>query len=742
MSAHGFLHPAVAFPESTALPPADPAVYAAGREDGAIAPDESAGDVHGRVVSPSFGPEPRLDASRSDLALPPSDTARPAAAYSASTVESRPGIPRSETVTPSSAMDRPVTIPLQSPAVTTESCPDVPRSSAVPLSPAVNRPVVVPVPVPSRPAEYVPAPAARPVGIRSAMAPDFSMDSPFAPRRTTNGNLRAGTGLYGVEAVPPHAESSRESDDFSDGNEWGDAFGEAGSDENPDPRYRAGDAGDFSPSPADLSTDESPDQNGTERLSTSREGAGVTLERNFKFSAYGTRRRATLPPMPRDDPAPEAVTPRERGRGENGRFRRNPAVGEALAELSRPAEEPSAAERAAARLRAKRPAKAGSALRLPSPGDERQSFTPQQRLLLLDTWTRSGLPAGDFAAMVGMSKHTLYLWKKHFEESGPAGLEDQARGGPGGSRMSEVTKRAILMLKQSHPEYGCERISDMLARGPALPASAGAVAKVLKEAGYEAVERPTERHPDKIRHFERARTNSLWQTDLFTFVLKRQNRRLHLVAFMDDHSRFLTGWGLFSSPSTEMVIETLKSAVASYQAPAELLTDNGPQYVTWRGHSKFSTACTDLGIKQIVARPRRPQTLGKVERFWGTLWREFLGAAIFVNSADAHARIGGFIDGYNFERPHQSLGGLTPADRYLDDAREVKAEMSRRMSENAARLARGEAPVAAEGRGLLTPSYFPGESEVVDAEPRPGADPLTAGLTAAAGMEGEDHDRY
>jgi hypothetical protein len=36
--------------------------------------------------------------------------------------------------------------------------------------------------------------------------------------------------------------------------------------------------------------------------------------------------------------------------------------------------------------------------------------------------------------------------------------------------MPEVTKRAILMLKTAHPEYGCERISDLPARGPALPA--------------------------------------------------------------------------------------------------------------------------------------------------------------------------------------------------------------------------------------------------------------------------------
>ncbi len=91
------------------------------------------------------------------------------------------------------------------------------------------------------------------------------------------------------------------------------------------------------------------------------------------------------------------------------------------------------------------------------------------------------LPAKDFAALIGISKHTLYSWKKRFQEHGPAGLMDGERGPKRGSRVPEITRRAILMMKQANPEYGCQRISDMLLRGPALPASPGAVGRVLKE---------------------------------------------------------------------------------------------------------------------------------------------------------------------------------------------------------------------------------------------------------------------
>jgi len=273
-------------------------------------------------------------------------------------------------------------------------------------------------------------------------------------------------------------------------------------------------------------------------------------------------------------------------------------------------------------------------------------LTPEQRLLLLDTWQRSGLPARDFAPLVGVSRHTLYAWKKKFEAEGPAGLMARPRGAPEGSRLPELTKRTILMLKQANPDWGVERISATLLRGPGLGASPGAVARVLHEAGYELEEAPTKPHPDKVRSFERAKPGQLWQTDLFTFVLKRQNRRVYLVAFLDDHSRFVVSYGLHASQSTALTLEVLRAGLTSYGPPEEILTDNGAQYVTWRGKSAFTKELEKRGIKQIVASPRRPQTLGKIERFWGTLWRECVEAAIFLDLGDAQRRIGLFIDHY------------------------------------------------------------------------------------------------
>jgi transposase InsO family protein len=336
----------------------------------------------------------------------------------------------------------------------------------------------------------------------------------------------------------------------------------------------------------------------------------------------------------------------------------------------------------------------GGSLRKKEDPAPRKELTPEDRLLILDTWNRSGLPAGDFSGLVGIAKHTLYNWKRRFEEQGPAGLMDRQKGPGKGSKLPEITRRTILMLKESNPEWGCERISAMLLRGPALPASPGAVARVLKEAGYVSGEEPTRPHPDRPREFERAKPNELWQTDLFTFILKRQNRRVHLVGFMDDHSRFIVAYGLHATQSAALVIEVLRSGITSYQAPGEILTDNGAQYITWRGKGAFTRECEKRGIRQIVAKPRRPQTLGKIERFWGTLWRECVEMAVFLDLADAQRRIGLFIDHYNFQRVHSGIGGLVPGDRFFGAAPEILKALKARVAANCLELARNGIPKA------------------------------------------------
>lgn len=320
------------------------------------------------------------------------------------------------------------------------------------------------------------------------------------------------------------------------------------------------------------------------------------------------------------------------------------------------------------------------------------AFDPAQRLMLLDTWLKSGLPATDFGQLVGVSGHTLYAWRRRFQEHGPEGLTD-TRIMVRGSKLSEVTKRSILLLNQMHPDFGPERISALLERGPGLGASPNAVARVLREAGVEAdAKRKAPVHVDRVRRFERATPNQMWQTDIFTFMMRRQNRRVFLVIFLDDHSRYVMGYGLHASMSTALVGEVFRAAATNYGPPQQVLSDRGPQYHTWRGTSQFKKLLRTYGVEQIVSRPQHPETLGKTERFWKSLWAECLAAAVFLDIEDARRRIGLYIDWYNFHRPHQGIGNAVPADRFFGAAQEVKERLKAQVAANALVLARDGEP--------------------------------------------------
>src|SRR5208283_2637484 len=92
---------------------------------------------------------------------------------------------------------------------------------------------------------------------------------------------------------------------------------------------------------------------------------------------------------------------------------------------------------------------------------------------------------------------------------------------------------------------------------------------------------PKKRDLTRPRFFERATPNQMWQSDIFTFRLG--GKYAYIVAFLDDYSCYVTGFGLYRSPTGEAVIETFRRAVGEYQPPKEMRSDRGRQYTSWRG---------------------------------------------------------------------------------------------------------------------------------------------------------------
>jgi hypothetical protein len=80
-------------------------------------------------------------------------------------------------------------------------------------------------------------------------------------------------------------------------------------------------------------------------------------------------------------------------------------------------------------------------------------------------------------------------------------------------------------------------------------------------------------------------------------------------------------------------------------------------------------------------------TLGKIERFWKTIFNEFLSRAQFDSFENAQDRIRFWIKYYNYKRPHQGIGGLCPADRFFEIQSALKKTLEKGIQENVLEMA-------------------------------------------------------
>lgn len=124
-----------------------------------------------------------------------------------------------------------------------------------------------------------------------------------------------------------------------------------------------------------------------------------------------------------------------------------------------------------------------------------------------------------------------------------------------------------------------------------------------------------------------------------------------MIAYLDDASRFITGYDIFDEATTENAISVLERSIERYGKPFELLTDHGSQlYANFGeiksvGISKFQQYLVNRKINHILGRVQHPQTNGKIERFFET----FQSKIGHFNSIEE------FVTWYNAKRPHMSL---------------------------------------------------------------------------------------
>src|SRR5512143_2970452 len=297
-----------------------------------------------------------------------------------------------------------------------------------------------------------------------------------------------------------------------------------------------------------------------------------------------------------------------------------------------------------------------------------------------------GIPVSLLSKEVGCSKDVIRRWAIAYQERGEAGLRNGVV--PAGSRrkLPGPVREKIVEIKKREPFFGVKRISHLLKRAFFLSASPETVRRTLRAESLIVPSRKKhQRNITRPRFFERSTPNQLWQSDIFTFRLG--GRYAYLIGFIDDYSRYMVGLELYRSQTADQVLEVYRRAVGEYGVAKEVLTDRGRQYTNWRGSTRFERELGKDRVKHIKSQAHHPMTLGKIERFWKTIYEEFLIRAQFGSFEEAKERIRQWVQYYNHKRPHQGIGGLCPADRYFEIAGELRKTMEQGIADNVLEMA-------------------------------------------------------
>ena len=250
-----------------------------------------------------------------------------------------------------------------------------------------------------------------------------------------------------------------------------------------------------------------------------------------------------------------------------------------------------------------------------------------------------------------------------------------------------ISRMAVSKVMATYQQYGWDGLKDHKAGRPELILNQSAVIlildlrkrfgygachieQILKKQGFAISHRqiektlvrngvvepnPKKQKPRKWVRYELPNPNDLSHTDWSFDPFTNQN----LAVYIDDRTRIITSFGVFKRATAENSIALLYSGIAEYGKPKAVMTDHGSQYYANHPNAEqektlFRSTLDILGIKHCLARVNRPQTNGKVERFFRTYKEEY--------AIGTFSSLGDYIKHYNEVRLHMSLHYKTPKE--------------------------------------------------------------------------------
>ncbi len=292
---------------------------------------------------------------------------------------------------------------------------------------------------------------------------------------------------------------------------------------------------------------------------------------------------------------------------------------------------------------------------------------------VLDLVRRSPLPKRRTLEELGIPCSTYYRWQRRLRQQGEVGLVDR-RPQPGTvwNRLTPQEEETILREALRQPELSCRELACWVTDYRGFSVSESTVYRLLKRHGLihevEVVGFPA----GKEYAVKTTRINEQWQTDASCFFVAGWGW-YYLISVPDDYSWFILVWDLKRDMTAQSISEVAQQAV-EWTGMAQVPVENRARLLNDRGPGFLARALEDylrmLEIRPIYCSPYHPQTNGKLERFHETL-KARLNLLVFTSPEALRMAMAEFIEFYKYQRYHEGIGNVTPADVYFGRREEI-----------------------------------------------------------------------
>ena len=286
----------------------------------------------------------------------------------------------------------------------------------------------------------------------------------------------------------------------------------------------------------------------------------------------------------------------------------------------------------------------------------------------------------------GVSKGWVSKLVARYRAEGDAAFEPRSRRPHTSPTAIAVETVALIVelrtkLTAEGLDAGCDTIAWHLANHHGIEVSTSSIHRHLRAAGLIEPE-PKKRPKSSFIRFNAEMPNECWQSD-FTHWRLADGTDTEILAWIDDHSRFVLSLTAHSRVTGPIVIDTFRTAIENHGSPASTLTDNGLVYTTrFAGGGKgglngYEKELRKRHIVQKNSRPNHPTTCGKVERFHATVKQWLAQQPTAVDLAELQTQLDTFSDRYNHHRPHSAHPRrATPATAYQSRPKATPSESS------------------------------------------------------------------